>query len=47
MVAGMAEAGQRCDFGSFQGYPNYFDDKWLDNSPTFLGLPALHIVIFF
>jgi hypothetical protein len=34
------------DFRSFQGYPNYFDDKWLDNSPTFLGLPAPHIVNF-
>jgi hypothetical protein len=34
------------DFRSFQGYPNYFDTKWLDNSPTFLGLPAPHIVIF-
>ena len=35
------------DFRSFQGYPNYFDDRWLDNSPPFLGLPALHIVNFF
>jgi hypothetical protein len=35
------------DFRSFQGYPNYFDDRWLDNSPPFLGLPALHIVKFF
>jgi hypothetical protein len=34
------------DFRSFQGYPNYFDDRWLDNSPTFLGLPAPHIVNF-
>jgi hypothetical protein len=34
------------DFRSFQGYPNYFDDKWLDNSPTFLGLPAPHIANF-
>jgi hypothetical protein len=34
------------DFRSFQGYPNYFDTKWLDNSPMFLGLPALHIVNF-
>ena len=33
------------DFRSFQGYPNYFDTKWLNNSPTFLGLPA-HIIIF-
>jgi hypothetical protein len=32
------------DFRSFQGYPNYFDNKWLDNSPTFLGLPAPHVV---
>jgi hypothetical protein len=32
------------NFRSFQGYPNYFDNKWLDNSPTFLGLPAPHIV---
>jgi hypothetical protein len=34
------------DFRSFQGYPNYFDTKWLDNSPTFLGLPTPHIVNF-
>jgi hypothetical protein len=34
------------DFRSFQGYPNYFDTKWLGNSPTFLGLPAPHIVNF-
>jgi hypothetical protein len=34
------------DFRSFQGYPNYFDTKWLNNSPTFLGLPAPHIVNF-
>ena len=34
------------DFRSFQGYPNYFDHRWLDNSPTFLGLPAPHIVNF-
>ena len=34
------------DFRSFQGYPNYFDTKWLDNSPMFLGLPARHIVNF-
>jgi hypothetical protein len=32
------------DFRSFQGYPNYFDTKWLNNSPTFLGLPTPHIV---
>jgi hypothetical protein len=34
------------DLRSFQGYPNYFDTKWLDNSPMFLGLPAPHIVNF-
>jgi hypothetical protein len=34
------------DFRSFQGYPNYFDTKWLNNSPTFLGLPTSHIVNF-
>jgi hypothetical protein len=34
------------DFRSFQGYPSYFDTKWLNNSPTFLGLPAPHIVSF-
>jgi hypothetical protein len=32
------------DFRSFQGYPNYFDTKWLNKSPTFLGLLAPHIV---
>jgi hypothetical protein len=32
------------DFRSFQGYPNYFDTKWLNNSPIFLGLPTPHIV---
>jgi hypothetical protein len=32
------------DFKSFQGYPNYFDTKWLNNSPRFLGLPTPHIV---
>jgi hypothetical protein len=37
---------QSIDFRSFQGYPNYFDTKWLDNSPMFLGLPAPHIVSF-
>jgi hypothetical protein len=31
-------------FRSFQGYPNYFDTKWLNNSPIFLGLPTPHIV---
>jgi hypothetical protein len=34
------------DFRSFQGYPNYFDTEWLNNSPTFLGLPAPHIANF-
>jgi hypothetical protein len=34
------------DFRSFQGYPNYFDTKWLNNSSTFLGLPTPHIVNF-
>jgi hypothetical protein len=34
------------DFRSFQGYPNYFDIKWRNNSPTFLGLPTPHIVNF-
>jgi hypothetical protein len=34
------------DFRSFQGYPNHFDTKWLNNSPTFLGLPTPHIVNF-
>jgi hypothetical protein len=32
------------DFISFQGYPNYFDTKWLNNSPMFLGLPTPHII---
>jgi hypothetical protein len=32
------------DFISFQGYPNFFDTKCLNNSPTFLGLPTPHIV---
>jgi hypothetical protein len=32
------------DFISFQGYPNYFDTKWLNNYPTFLGIPTPHIV---
>jgi hypothetical protein len=34
------------DFRSFQGYPNYFDTKWLNNSPMFLGLQTPHIVNF-
>jgi hypothetical protein len=34
------------DFRNFQGYPSYFDTKWLNNSPMFLGLPAPHIVNF-
>jgi hypothetical protein len=34
------------DFKSFQGYPNYFDTKWLNNSPRFLDLPTPHIVNF-
>jgi hypothetical protein len=34
----------RIDFRSFQGYPNYFDTKWINNSPTFLGLPTPHII---
>jgi hypothetical protein len=34
------------DFKSFQGYPNYFDTKWLNNSPRFCGLPTPHIVNF-
>jgi hypothetical protein len=33
------------DFKSFQGYPNYFDTKWL-NSPRFCDLPTPHIVNF-
>jgi hypothetical protein len=32
------------DFKIFQGYPNYFDTKWLNNSPRFFGLPTPHIV---
>jgi hypothetical protein len=34
------------DFESFQGYPHYFDIKWLKNSPRFRGLPITHIVEF-
>jgi hypothetical protein len=34
------------DFKSFQGYPHYFDTKWLNNSPRFGGLPITHIVEF-
>jgi hypothetical protein len=34
------------DFKSFQGYPHYFDAKWLNNSPRFRGLPITHIVEF-
>jgi hypothetical protein len=34
------------DFESFQGYPHYFDTKWLNNSPRFGGLPITHIVEF-
>jgi hypothetical protein len=34
------------DFKSFQGYPRYFDAKWLKNSPRFKGLPITHIVQF-
>jgi hypothetical protein len=34
------------DFKSFQGYPHYFDAKWLKNSPRFEGLPITHIVEF-
>jgi len=33
-------------FESFQGYPNYFDMKWLNNSPRFRSLPINHIVEF-
>jgi hypothetical protein len=36
----------KIDFRSFQGYPNYFDTKWLKNSPRFFGLPIPHIVNF-
>ena len=32
------------DFRIFQRYPNYFDTKWINNSPTFLGLPTPHII---
>jgi hypothetical protein len=34
------------DFKKFQGYPNYFDTKWLNNSPRFCGLPTPRIVNF-
>jgi hypothetical protein len=34
------------DFKKFQGYPNYFDTKWLNNSPRCCGLPTPHIVNF-
>jgi hypothetical protein len=34
------------DFESFQGYPHYFDIKWLDKSPRFEGLLITHIVEF-
>jgi hypothetical protein len=34
------------DFESFQGYPHYFDIKWLKNCPRFKGLPITHIVEF-
>jgi hypothetical protein len=30
----------------FQGYPHYFDIKWLNNSPSFGGLSISHIVDF-
>jgi hypothetical protein len=31
------------DFKIFQGYPHYFDIKWLKNSPRFGGIPIIHI----
>ena len=34
------------NFKNFQGYPHYFDTKWLNNSPRFGGLPITHIVEF-
>jgi hypothetical protein len=34
------------DFESFQGYPHYFDIKWLNNCPIFKGLPITHIIEF-
>jgi hypothetical protein len=34
------------DFKKFQGYPHYFDAKWLKNSPIFEGLPISHIIAF-
>jgi hypothetical protein len=34
------------DFRKFQEYPNYFDTKWLNNSPRFCGLPTPHIINF-
>jgi hypothetical protein len=34
------------DFKIFQGYPHYFDAKWLHNFPRFEGLPITHIVEF-
>jgi hypothetical protein len=34
------------DFIIFQGYPDYFDTKWINNSPLFLGLSTPHIVNF-
>jgi hypothetical protein len=34
------------DFRKFQGYPSYYDPKWLNNYPRFCGLPTPHIVNF-
>jgi hypothetical protein len=34
------------DFRSFQGYPNHFDIKWINNSLMFLGLPTPYIINF-
>jgi hypothetical protein len=34
------------DFKIFQGHLHLFDEKWLNNSPRFRGLPIIHIVEF-
>jgi hypothetical protein len=34
------------DFKSLQGYLDYFEEKWLKNSPRFRGFPITHIVEF-
>jgi hypothetical protein len=46
IMAPWEKAYPTIDFKNFQGYPHFFNAKWLNNPPRFGGLPITHILEF-